>query len=1363
MDKTIRAFYGPIKDQYLLKILNSGIKQSKNVIKFILFNIILQIVESNEKALVEQKKSEEIKISNIEKEIDFKFSKPKEIKYERKFPDNKGVFYYPLTKNFISIEEEKKFNHYYGEENVDRVSKIDKLNRKDPYLQDDIITNLIFLFLICSKSHESELLKSIKQIFQIKNFTRNDIKKRIKILYDRYHGCADIGKSEFWYMSCKMHEMKNILTLFQNNKQIYCNIDNIYDCSLHSNNDPNFDNPSCYNEIKYLKSYKKLLEYSIDYLYGMNSNENINHNNENNMIIESSNINENENNNDESNLISINRSDDKKNKEIGNNFIINNNINNDNINNNDLISNASSKIQSINNSKENEEINNEIILQNKDGSNKVINLNRKKEEEENPNNINKNNSNTLKNIIIDLVLDFNQTLKNIKCHNSIVSQIKQIKFMEKEEKKPCSELCYKNLLSCEENLYNLYIPLKDKQFPIIYESLIIKFIQMLKFDPCRISKLIQTFIKEDNLDNNSNFELNCSDIYIHLLSQKFIPKNIIKKELFDLNIKERDLGKKNRASITQIQSKKIEENNLKKQSITYVPCVHFGNEICDERCPCSKRGYCEIYCKCNQILCKFAYHGCHCSKGDCTTNHCPCYINGRECNPQRCKNCNILYNNDRCKNMQLQLDFESKLIVGISDIAGWGLFANEDIKKDNLIGEYKGELINDDIVNKRDRFKEYERSTYMFKLDDEYTVDSRRMGNMLRYANHSKNRSNSFTKIVFSSGHRKIGLFAKKNIKKGEEILFDYDGQGILGKQFPWINNEKKLSNPHNGINEKLVSNINYGNKSNSNIININEKDKIFVNDIFDTNIINKKRNIVKNNIRKKFHSKRGIKKKRVGRYISTLINDSSKKEKTIIEINEKEFNKKLIVLKDDNMKDINIEDKAIKNNILKDNVSDFNNKINNNLINFKEESNIKFPIENNSEKKIIIKNTKNLFKTEEDEIKNIRNNYEKNKENNIFDLMYQIRENLSKGEKNNKFLNKKREEPKFENKFTTNKFGCNLNMNNNNSTNNMINNENSDNSIIYNIMQKNKNLQSVLFKEVRKYIEEKDDIQNEKEMKINIEINKEENEIKLRKPVFAGEMRDNNKLLINDFLNRPKICYNFIKCEYLNNPLIKPIKLENSHNIIINNNFNLSSKFQGISSPNFNFINNGDSINNISNHLKSPNNNINNININNKINNINNNINNIINCNGVNNNNDSQIKNKIINNIYNLGTIRLLLNFENPIVNDFSFYSPINSEKLKNIKNLEIKQLDLRNYSLDIDFEKDICGYLNKNLSNKGPRIYKDYLDCFENMSYYSFISEINSELFIISKGPFYSQIESKYNFNNGKNKKLLFIIKNR
>ena len=1400
----------------------------------------------NDILLEEQKKIEENKISNLAKEIDFKFKEPKELKYEKKFPDNKGVFYYPLTKNFISIEEEKKYNHYYGEEYVDRVSRIDKLNKKESYLQDDIVTNLIFLYLISSKSNDHELLKSIKTILKIKNFTKNDIIKRIKILYDRYHDFIDEGKSQFWYMSCKKYERKNILTLFQNNKQLFCNIDNIYDCSLHSNIDPNFDNPSCYNQIDYLKTYKKLLEYSVNYLYRINSCDNVNNaNNNDNMVIENSNENEN---NDESYPLSINYNDDRKNKEAGNNII--NNLNNENNNtnniNNDLISNESSKIQSSNNAKENDEINTEIILENKDGSiNKIIYLNRKKEEE----NINNNTSNknvpdnisnnnleneAFKNRIIDIILEYNQILKSLKCHGNLVSQLKKAKYMTKEEKKPCSELCYKNLLSCEEKLYNkIYLELKDKQFPEIFELLFIIFLQKVKFDPCRIYKLMKPFINPKDPENNIKFNLNCSDIYLHLFSQKFRLKNIIKKELFDLNIKERDLSKKNRTNLAPVQSKKYEEN---KRNLTYIPCIHFGNEICDEKCLCSKRGSCEIYCRCNQILCKYAYHGCHCCKGDCTTNHCPCFVNGRECNPQICKNCDISINNnnDRCKNMQLQQDYESKLIVGISKIAGWGLFAKEDIKKDNLIGEYKGELINDDIVNKRDRFKDYDRSTYMFKLDDEYTVDSRKMGNMLRYANHSKINANSYPKIIFSGGHRKIGLFAKKNIKKGEEILFDYDGQGILGKQFSWINNEKKFINHNNFNNEKNVSNFNsinntksVNNNINNSIINENEKPKILtgidLNNIFTNNNINSisfnfNENNKNNNFSNKSASKRKVKIKKIRESRYKLINSSKEKEK-MEKSNDLNFDKidKNIIKKDnlaikditikDNIKNNNIKnitindniffkDNIIKDNSIKDNIFDSINKSNenniikdnniknnlfdslnksnkSNTINSIEAQNIKptlskpllekngFIINESKKEKIGTQpnlidmlsdknfctnkiNSKRLFKTEEDEIKNIKNNYEKGKDNNIFDIMLKIRENLTKNV-NVRFLSKKRIEPKFENKFQTNTINPNINNNSNNNINipnNIINNENNDNTIIDNVFIKNQNLQSPLFKEVKKFMDKKDDIQIEKEMKINIEINKEDNEFKLRKPIFVGEMKENNFNSTNDYLKKKKISYNFIKFEYLNNPKTNKSKQDYSKNIMINNNSSLRNDISN-KNTNFVYINNNSQTNN-------------NMNIfNNSFNN-----NNSISYNNIKN---FQTKNKIANTNNNLGTIRLVLNFDNPIINDFYFYSPINSEKLKQIEKLEIQPLNLTSYKMNIDFDKDICGYLTKTLANKGPRIFKDYLDCFENMSYHCNIPEINSELFIISKGPYYTQIENKYDFNSGKNKKLLFILKNK
>ena len=131
------------------------------------------------------------------------------------------------------------------------------------------------------------------------------------------------------------------------------------------------------------------------------------------------------------------------------------------------------------------------------------------------------------------------------------------------------------------------------------------------------------------------------------------------------------------------------------------------------------------------------------------------------------------------------------------------------------------------------------------------------------------------------------------------------------------------------------------------------------------------------------------------------------------------------------------------------------------------------------------------------------------------------------------------------------------------------------------------------------------------------------------------------------------------------------------------------------------------------------------------------------------------------MNNIYNLGTIRMEIEFDNPIIGDFSFFSPVNSDKLKKIDSLKFKAEDIKDKVININFDKDICGYLLKSFLNKGNRIFKDYLDCFNSMAYYCLIPEINSELYIISKGPLFNKIEEKYDFNNGKNKKLLFIIK--
>ena len=691
----------------------------------------------------------------------------------------------------------------------------------------------------------------MRAAFKFKNLSTEAILKRCKILYDRYHNMINNSAKDFWFMSCKTNEIKNILTLFQNNKQTYCNIENIYDCNFHPNIDHNFDNPSCYDEIKYLKSYKSLLEFSIFNIF--------------NQQTENFNIKVSKKENESNNISEINTD----------NYSVN---------------------------KESEDTVSELTIENKNGTTKLIHLNN--------NNLISNNESQFKDYLTDLVIDFNHLLKNIKCYSSIIPQIKLIKQNEINNKKPCSDLCYKNFLICDKNLINTHCKNSlTKKFPLVYEILFIKFLQIVKYDPCHLFKLIKIFSKS----TVDNFKIDCYDIYFHMLNQKFKISKIIKKELFDLNLKERELSRKTRMGLSLIQTKRIEQNNLKKKFFSYIPCTHFGNETCDDFCPCAIRGFCEKFCKCNKILCKYIFHGCHCSKGDCSSNHCPCFTNNRECDPDKCKNC--FQNCNRCKNMQLSKQIKSKLKVGNSGISGWGLFADENIQKDFLIGEYIGELINFDTVNKRDKYKDYEGSTYMFTLDDDYTVDSRRMGNLLRYANHSKVNANAYPRVIFCAGHRRIGLFAKRNIMKGEEILFDYDGQGYLGKQFEWINNEKYSLNQKCDNEEKnndLIKEESCNKNENENIITKNKDgtnifDKMLcAQDIENKNdsFLNKKREI-DSNITEEQNKNEDI----TNKINSSLFNKNSKKF-----ISNKEKNKRKIQNKE--LCDEN--EKSLKNPLVK-------------------------------------------------------------------------------------------------------------------------------------------------------------------------------------------------------------------------------------------------------------------------------------------------------------------------------------------------------------------------------------------------------------------------------------------------------------
>ena len=172
-------------------------------------------------------------------------------------------------------------------------------------------------------------------------------------------------------------------------------------------------------------------------------------------------------------------------------------------------------------------------------------------------------------------------------------------------------------------------------------------------------------------------------------------------------------------------------------------------------------------------------------------NKCPCFRYHRECTDkcERCRKKQVskkgcrntrIQNNDgeylkEKKNYKTKIQILSgpRIVVAESNISGWGAFLFENVKKNDFICEYVGEIITQSEVSRRSVVSNARGASYFFDLNPDQTIDASRRGNQARFVNHS-NQPNCVIKKIMSNGTPKIVIIAKEKMVKGTELFINY-------------------------------------------------------------------------------------------------------------------------------------------------------------------------------------------------------------------------------------------------------------------------------------------------------------------------------------------------------------------------------------------------------------------------------------------------------------------------------------------------------------------------------------------------------------------------------------------------------------
>ncbi|KAK2630074.1 hypothetical protein QTJ16_000894 [Diplocarpon rosae] len=129
-----------------------------------------------------------------------------------------------------------------------------------------------------------------------------------------------------------------------------------------------------------------------------------------------------------------------------------------------------------------------------------------------------------------------------------------------------------------------------------------------------------------------------------------------------------------------------------------------------------------------------------------------------------------------CENQRFQQKKYANVSVIQTEKKGFGLRANVDLDANDFIFEYIGEVINEPTFRRRTIQYDQEgiKHFYFMSLTKHEFVDATKKGNLGRFCNHSCNPNCYVDKWVVGDKLR-MGIFAERNIKAGEELVFNYN------------------------------------------------------------------------------------------------------------------------------------------------------------------------------------------------------------------------------------------------------------------------------------------------------------------------------------------------------------------------------------------------------------------------------------------------------------------------------------------------------------------------------------------------------------------------------------------------------------